>query len=172
MAKANVQNVIGSATWFYGKDAIEAAIGKMQKAGEKFQDELHRCACSALKHVIEHKDPVYVQRFIDAMPESSRKNAFKLWFETFGPVSFADKLHYVKGGNIALAAAVTMPAWKLKPEQDYKPMDVSGAIDGLIQKIKADAKKTGRDFTGIMSALTEVKAKVPVVQVIDVAKAA
>lgn len=166
MAVNTLENT--TAGWFYvGKEAMDKAFAKLKSTAEKVQDEMHRCACSALKHVIEHGDIVYVERFIDALPASSRSNAFKLWFETFGPVSFKDGLKYVKGGNKALASAVAMPAWKLKPEETYVPMDVAGAIDALVAKIKKDSKKSGKEYTAVLSKLLDVKASIPVVQLVQ-----
>jgi hypothetical protein len=133
---------------------IDTAVVLFHAKGQKLQTEAHRLACSVLRHVGEHGDVRVVLKFIQALPEMSRRNAVKAWFEHFGPVKFdGEEITFVKGGKTRLGDAMEAPFWKFSPEPAYKPIDVAEALEALIKKLVKDAGKTNRSHAATIAAL-------------------
>lgn len=142
---------------YTGTAAIDAAIVKLHKSGQRVQSEMHKLACSVLDHVGKHSDITVVGRFINAMPEMARKNALRNWFETFGPVVFGEgeQISFVKGKQTKLQPAMQKPFWKLvgvegKP---YEAIDVQAQVAIWIKKLRTDAVNTKRDHSALIHAL-------------------
>ena len=145
---------------------IDAACIAFFKKGQTLQTEAHKIACSVLAHLGEHGDIRVVAKFLNAMPEMSRANALRAWFEAFGPISF-DKNEpvFVKTKKTKLGEALATPFWKFKPEPEYVPLDAAAALDKLIKRLIKDAKETGTDHSVTIQALKLVPVSRSVVTV-------
>lgn len=147
---------------------IDDAVKAFHKRGQSLQSEAHRIACSVLKHVGEHGDIRVVAKFLQAMPELSRVNALRAWFEAFGPVTFQGNAPvYVKGGKTKLGEAMAEPFWKFKLEPAYQPIDPVKALESLIKRFKTDMKETQRDHSAIIAALAKIAVDEPEVTAED-----
>ncbi|WKV17036.1 hypothetical protein [Nostoc phage NMeng1] len=146
---------------YVGTAAIDKAILSLHKRGQAIQNEMHKIALSVLSHVNEHKDVRVVGKMLSAMPEVSRTNALRAWFEHFGPVVFGDKdsiMHKPK--NVNMQQAAETPFWKFQPEAAYQPIDVEAKLSALIKALTKDETETNRDHHDVINVLSALKAKV------------
>lgn len=147
---------------------LSKAIKSIHTRGQKLQQDIHRVACSVLHHIGKHKDVRVASRFIQeltqAMPEMSRVNSLKQWFEAFGPVRFATTeeieagspaVVYLKDKKLALGDAMAKPFWKFKALEGapYVPLDMNKEIDRMIKRLEKDAAETSVDHSAMISAL-------------------
>jgi hypothetical protein len=133
---------------------IDKAVLAFHKKGQTLQSEAHKLACSVLRHLGEHGDIRVVAKFIASMPEMSRANALRAWFEAFGPIAFdKNEPSYAKAKPVKLGEAIEMPFWKFKPEPEYVPLDAAAALEKLIKRLVKDAKETGADHNETIAAL-------------------
>ena len=141
---------------------ITEACNKFYARGQSLQTEAHKIACSVLAHVEQHSDVRVVAKFLATMPELSRVNALRSWFEEFGPIAFEKgNPLFVKGKATHLNLAMAMPFWKFKVEEPYVPVDAKKALENLIKRLTKDAKHTGIDYSSTIQALRMVPVNVP-----------
>lgn len=145
----------------YASSAIDARIDALHKSGQKLQAEMHMLACSVLARIEETNDAriavALVGKLALAMPEMSRVNALREWFQAHSPVVFGDKdsVSYDKNKSFKLEAAMQKPFWKFKANEGtpYTPIDVQKELERMIQKFTVDSTKTGRDHTAVIMAM-------------------
>ena len=142
-----------------GESAIKKALESIKARGASLQRDIHTAACSVLAHVGKHKDVRLVSKLLESMPDMSRKNAIKAWFESFGPVAWNEKgeIMYQPATRMQLGAAMGKPFWSFKPEAAYVPLEVSKAFDSFIKRLEKDSKETGRDHAKLISQLTNLR---------------
>lgn len=146
-----------------GSDAIGAAIEKHLTARGKLDTELHMLACSALDHVIKHNDPTLLNRLVDGLPGSVRKNALRDWAVGFGNVVYDDtskSICYSRGKASDIEAALAKPFWEFKVEAPFKAYDFNTELASFL----ARAEKASKDSRNSVSAELLLKVR-------DVAKA-
>jgi hypothetical protein len=149
---------------YVGVKAIDAAMVALFASGQSFQKEAQSVALSVLQHVATHGDvrvaSKLVNGMINAMPELSRINALRAWFEAFGPIAFdeAGVAMYVKGKAADVSKAAATPFWKFKPEEPYQAMDVLKSVEQYIKRLQKDQKETKRNHSTVIAALESVKA--------------
>lgn len=144
-----------------GVSAIEKAIASIKTRGQSLQRDIHVAACSILAHVGQHHDVRMVSKLLEAMPDMSRRNAVKAWFESFGPIAFDDKgqVKYNPATRLLLGDAMAKPFWSFKPEAEYVPLEIGKAFDSFIKRLEKDAKETGRNHAAIVQAMTMLRDK-------------
>jgi hypothetical protein len=140
--------------------SIEKAIIGIHETGQSLQATMHLVACSVLQHVGKNRDVRIMHKLFNAMPEMSRKNSLKDWFNAYGNVSIDGDDIVLKSGEdankIKLAEAMADPFWKHSPEKDYKPLDIGAAIASLMKRIEKDTAKTGTDHSQHLQALRAI----------------
>lgn len=146
-----------------GADNLNAAIKAVQETGQTYQKSVHQLAVSILYHVGEHGDTTVVKRFIEAMPESTRSNGLRAWFEHFGPVKFdrdapsgTEVVQFVRGKPALIGDADAKPFWKFKAHEGkpYEALDMEKWLTSVIKKLEKDAKEAHRDHSGLINDLT------------------
>lgn len=137
---------------------IDAACVALHASAQTVQTEMHKVAVSVLVHYAKNNDKRVVLKLIQAMPESARVNSLREWFNKFGTMTIGakDEIVTAPGKKLQLADAIKTPFWKFSPEKDYVPMDVSESIKALVKKLETDAKKTARDHSAQINALTSL----------------
>jgi len=135
--------------------AIDAAILSLHERGQSLQTDMHIAACSVLAHVGKHRDIRVLHKLLNAMPDVTRNNSLRLWFETFGNVKFEGKDILLTDSGIKLADAMKKPFWKFKANEGapYEPVDVNALINGIIKKLEKDAQHTGLDHSKVLHQL-------------------
>ncbi|KQS95376.1 hypothetical protein [Rhizobium sp. Leaf386] len=136
--------------------ALKSAIAGRGKAIATFTEREHQLAVSALAHLGEHNDPIYVQALYDMSPANYR-TGLRLWFCEFGKCSFkaADK---GQGGTFELAkkkatdidgAMAVAPAnfEKAQKESTSEPTEFNAA--DYLTKVVAKLEKEDADVTVI-----------------------
>jgi hypothetical protein len=140
---------------------IEAMLTSIHRRGLTLQDDIHLALCSVLQHVGKHADTRLIDTAMAALPDMVRKQAVQKWFTAFGPVEFdGDDVMLVKGKATKLGDAMAMPFYKFNPKLDYVALtdeDIAGMIEKLAKRLKTDAKKTQRDHSAMIHALTKIK---------------
>jgi hypothetical protein len=141
------------------QDRLFATISNNLRSVEK---DMHTAACSVLWHVGQHKDIRQVDKLIAALEGADggavRINALRAWFETFGPISFADnKTTFVKNKATQLGIAQETPFWQFKPEPAYKPVDTLVMLDSMVKKLTTDQDKAGADHSALLRDLQALK---------------
>lgn len=149
---------------YVGVKAIDAAMVALFASGQSFQKEAQSVALSVLQHVATHGDvrvaSKLVNGMLNAMPELSRINALRAWFEAFGPIAFDAEgiATYVKGKPADVAKAAATPFWKFSPEVPYQAMDVLKSVDQFIKRLQKDAKETKKNHAPMIASLEAIKA--------------
>ncbi|WP_316196621.1 hypothetical protein [Bradyrhizobium sp. SZCCHNS3053] len=146
-------------TLIEGESAIIKFLDSVKSRGASLQRDCHIAACSVLAHVGKHSDVRLITRFLESLPDMTRKNAVKAWFENFGPVTFGEQgaVSFNGAKAVQLSAAMGKPFWAFKPEVDYVPMDVAKSIDSLIKKLERDSKETQRDHSAMVAKLLAMR---------------
>lgn len=126
----------------------------------------HKIACSVLSHVATHKDIRVLRRFLDKIAQQDfvRLNSTKLWFETFGPVTFAkddkgkETVSYDASKPTKLADAMQKSCWSFKSTEGapYEPKDIAKLIERLVKVVERDGKETKIDYAATIMALKSV----------------
>ena len=129
---------------------ILAACTRIHETGQQLQTLMHKTACSVLQHYGKNKDTRVVHAFINAIPESVRRNALLAWFNKFGAMSITEDTEnktfvvlHVKDKKTLLGDAMAKPFWKFvaKEGAPYEPLDFNKYIDQQIAKIMKDLEK-------------------------------
>lgn len=161
----------------YSADALDKRIQRLKVAGQSMQSEMHKLACSVLACFGENNDVRKATNFVlklsAAMPEMSRVNSLKQWFEAYAPIKFATAeeikagapaAYFVKEGKYKLGDAMANPFWKFKAQEGvaFKAVDINAEISRLLSRIEAHNK--GADEAGVdridmsmVNALTMMK---------------
>lgn len=155
----------------YSAKELDARIVRLHTAGQNIQKEMHRIACSVLACFGENNDVRKATNFVlkleAAMPEMSRVNALKAWFEAHAPIKFATPeeikngataAYFVKDGKYKLGDAMAKPFWKFVASEGkaYEPLDIEKFTQQMIAKLVKDAKETGADHGALLMALKGV----------------
>ena len=135
--------------------AIDAAILSLHERGQSLQTDMHIAACSVLAHVGKHRDIRVLHKLLNAMPDVTRNNSLRLWFETFGNVKFEGKDIVLTSNGIKLADAMKKPFWKFKANEGvpYEAIDVAALIASTIKKLERDSKETSIDHSAVIHTL-------------------
>ncbi len=124
------------------------------------QTAVHEILCSYLHHVANTKDIRPLKRFINDMPESTRKNSMNKWCETYGPLKFVKgEMKRDSEGTLKLGEAMESPYWKMKgvaEAVEYKPMTDKNIIQ-FVKRLEKDRAELGEDSVGV-EALKALKA--------------
>jgi hypothetical protein len=134
---------------------INKAIESIKRRGSALQADMHKAACSVLLHLGKHEDIRVLRRFLDALPDMTRTNAMRQWFEAFGPVSYKNGTAELNKDNpVRLGNAMEKPFWKFKANEGapYVPL-ADTYFASIVSKLEKDAKETGRNHTELMIAL-------------------
>ena len=127
-----------------GATAINTAIASIQTRGKSLEKDIHIAAVSCLNHADLHGDITLATKLVQAVPNSTRKNALRDWFLAHGKFSYdmkAKGFSYDKTKETQLEVAITTPFWEFKPEPEYIPFDMKAALLQLVAKAeKAVAK--------------------------------
>jgi hypothetical protein len=148
--------------------AIAKEIKAIKVAGLKLQDRIHVCAVSILKRWKETGDrrPMLqnINDLLTAMPDMTRKNAFKAWVEMHFQLT-AEKAGFVwqEGHRFTpsdeqVKAAADEPFWQLVPEPEYKAVDFNALIKKLVKAAEKDLEKTGEQSSVDLDKLAAIKA--------------
>lgn len=128
---------------------IKAECARVQTVGAALQQDIHRLACSVLKHTAQHGRIQVLEQFIDAMPAMVRVNSLQLWFETFGQLTYnaleGEKKRawrIDRSKKLRLGEAMEKPFWKFKALEgaQYTPIKMDDYLDQQIKKLEKDIK--------------------------------
>lgn len=140
---------------FTAEADINKAIESIKRRGASLQADMHKVACSILLHLGKHQDVRVLRRFLEAVPEMSRANALRQWFETFGPVSYeGGKAVYDREKKVRLGNAIEKPFWRFKANEGtpYVPL-MDQYFKNQISKLEKDQRETKRDHSALIAAL-------------------
>jgi hypothetical protein len=143
---------------YYTKAQMPAAIKSISGRGQRLQNDIHRIACSIVYGLAQSGDwpsaVAYTNRLMDAMPESLRKEGFKLWAKAFllmdhGKVDKVDtflRLTDVSGKGVShqsldVVKAVANPFWSYTKEPEAKPFNLTEAIVRVLKQADNHNKK-------------------------------
>ena len=142
---------------------VEKAIASIANRGAKLQADMHSAACASLNHAAMHNDPTLLNRLLNAMPKSSRRNSLMVWALKFGNVALnADKatkgerpLVYLKGQPADITSAVDTPFWEMK-NFGGESWVYADYIKNVMAKLDAQAKKGDAQAQAALAALQAV----------------
>lgn len=151
-------------TLYKGTAKINEKIAALHKSGQRLQTEMHKLACSVLLHLGQNKDVRVVLAFLNAMPEMSRTNGLRAWFEKHGPIKFeqvgegkdaTERAIFVKDKATVLGAAIDKPFWKFNAKEGmpYEALDMEKFVKQTIARLEKDAKETKQDHTALIAAI-------------------
>ena len=105
---------------------IEKNINLISKAGKVMDERIHITGVSILYHAHKHGDFSSINKLFQALPYSSRLEAFKVWVVEHTPLHFEDKTGlFVKSRHnkteYRVEAANKTPFWKFTVEKTIVP---------------------------------------------------
>lgn len=146
--------------------AIEKAIKSIANRGKRLDTDIHIAACSIAVHVEKHGDVTLVNRLIDAMPDGSRVNALRQWFDTFTKCQYDMETKvfvYAKKRKTKLEGddgGKANPWTNFKPEPAYKPMDLIALVKKLVdradKRVTDGVKESDNIPADVLVALKEI----------------
>lgn len=122
---------------------LKSKIAGFGKKAATFAADLHQLAYSALNHVEEHHDAVYVTALYNAMPTNYRLSVVK-WSTALGKVTFDPKtleFSYAKGKTSDMVKAMAVSPAEFSRETKAGERKVAALID----RVDATAKKAVAD---------------------------
>lgn len=140
--------------------ALKSAIAGRGKAIATFTEREHQLAVSALAHLDQHNDPIYVQALYDMSP-ANYKRGLRLWFLEFGKVSFK-AAEQGQGGAFVYA--------KSKPSNIEGAMEVAPAnFEKAAKENTAEPKafSTTEYLTKVIEKLTKEDADIRVIRAVE-----
>lgn len=127
---------------------ITQATDVAAKVGANLQLEYQKIACSAIKHIGEHKDVRIIRHVLDTLPEGMRKKSMSAFFDRFAPVKFGEnettgeaEVTYAADKQAKLVEALIFPWWKASVESTYVPFDLERELAKLIQRAETKLKR-------------------------------
>lgn len=116
---------------------VTKLIESIHGRGKKLDADIHRCAVSCLHHADQHGDVTLLQKLIEAMPKSARRNAVIGWacaFGKFAPSEDGKSVVYAKEEETDIEQAIAIAPWEFAPEQAFRPFDLDKELDRLMKK--------------------------------------
>jgi hypothetical protein len=128
----------------YIKDEAELnkRIVEVKRIGKMLDSEIHELAVSALHHIQEYGNVTALTMLADALPKSSRRQAFIFWACTHAPVQYnGDKEAFGKAkGKVQkpflLVQAESTPFWEFSKERKPATVTIEGLVAYITNKIK------------------------------------
>lgn len=127
--------------------ALSAAIKGRAKVASTFTEREHQLAYSALAHVDEHHDVIYVQRLLEVTPKNYQPGLIA-WATAFGKCKYdrkAEQFSYVKSKKSDLPAAMKVaPAnyQKAATAKTQAAFDEVKALESVIAKFEKNKAST------------------------------
>lgn len=130
------------------------SIDSIARIGAKLDTQIHHTAVSALAHHATHGDVTLINRLVNAMPKSARKNALMAWSLHFGGLmqntdkssrEAAPLLHDKGAAEFDQAAAYDMPFWMFKAKEGTPTWNFDTYLASLTKSLVAAMEKAGDD---------------------------
>ena len=144
MAKQAQEKPVIDVKLVQGKENIVKLITEVSVSGKKLEVMLHTAACSIIAHIEKHREVSLANQLIEALPSSTRKNALKDWFISFGKMTYDEEsklMVFKKTAKTKQVEAEQMPFWTFQPEAEYKPFNLDVAITNLVKIATARQEK-------------------------------
>lgn len=116
---------------------VTKLIVSIKSRGAKLDSDIHRAGVSCLHHAAEHGDVTLMQKLIDALPKSARRNAVIAWAVEFGAFEADEKgknVVYSRESKTRLDDAIKTAPWEFKPEPAFKPFDFEKELSRLLKR--------------------------------------
>lgn len=127
-----------------GAANIQKLIVSVTTRGKKLENDLHVAAVSTLHHAGQHGDITLANRLLEGLPASTRKNALREWYLSFGKFKWNEEekaLAYDKTKQSLLDDAIATPFWEFKPEPAFKPLDIAGSLMSFLNRVDSATAK-------------------------------
>lgn len=144
------------------KQELDKAITAWGKAGQKWAQQGHVLAMSALAHHAKHGDITLVNRVYTAMPKGTKSSAMAEWILAFGALKPNEDKEAAKTSPFVhdktkacdLAGAAQTPWTEFKPEPTVLELfDVQKAVHAILNKAAKAASVSDSDMLGKLRAL-------------------
>jgi len=116
---------------------VTKLISSIEGRGKKLDADIHRCAVSCLYHADKHGDVTLLQKLIEALPKSARRNAVIGWacaFGKFAPSEDGKSVVFNREQESDIDQAMSIAPWEFAPEQKFRPFDLDKELDKLLKK--------------------------------------
>lgn len=126
--------------------ALDKAILSIASRGKKLDNDIWRCAVSAIAHHwadgdrSKGGDVTKINNLVAAMPRGARVNALRDFITAFGSVVYDPEQKifvHDKNGSADIEGAMAQSWVEFKPEAEYKPFDALAAIKAMAKKAAA-----------------------------------
>ncbi len=95
--------------------AMNAKIKLVRTAGTKYNNLVHDCAMTIIRHAFAYGDCTGASRLMDAMPKSARRALLVTWFQRYSPI------------NVTVTKDGAKASYRLETSKQYNPFDIDGA---------------------------------------------
>lgn len=139
---------------------VTKLIESIEGRGKKLDADIHRCAVSCLHHADKHGDVTLMQKLIEAMPKSSRRNAVIAWAIEYGRFASDEKgknVVYSKEATTDIEQAIAVTPWDFKPEPAFKPFDLDKELDRLFKRAEEAAAANDDRHNVSVEKLTQLR---------------
>lgn len=129
---------------------INAKSQSLGKRGKAWAQDVHNHAMLIAHHITEHGDVTIADTLCNVMPKGTSANSLRSWFEIHGGCTYNnEKKAFGKRKDFAFdpAAADAEPWYDLHKEVEYKSIDSSKLLQGILDRMKnalADEERQGK----------------------------
>lgn len=117
------------------------------KRGKNWAQDVHKHAMVIIRHIAEHGDVTIADTLCNAMPKGTSSNSLRSWFEMYGGCSYNnEKKAFGKRKDFVFDfdAADAEPWYDLHKEVEYKSIDSTKLLQGVLARMKSALEDTER----------------------------
>lgn len=94
-------------------------VNSIGKRGTALQRDIHKAACSTLKHIVDHGDTTLAVRLMNVLPNGQRVKGLALWYKHFSGGKFHVRKDKKAGGWVGV----------LEKDRTPESFDLQGAVE-------------------------------------------
>lgn len=130
---------------------------------KKLDLDIQQLCLSVINHAMKHGDVTLATTLVQALPKGARSNAVKAFIDEYSCMAWqqtSDGQMFVKVPNkkTDMQGAASIMWTEFKPEPEYKPTDLAGAVSKLLSKVQTDIEKGHEHDDKEVNALKELNA--------------
>jgi len=123
---------------------VSKQIESIARRAKKLDHDIHVVAVSCLHHANKHGDVTLMQKLIESLGKSQRRNAVIAWACAYGKFEVNEtgkNVVYLKTNATDLEGASNESPWDYMPEPKFQPFDLGAELAKLVKK----AQKASED---------------------------
>lgn len=121
-------------------------VNSIGKRGATLQRDIHKAACSTLKHIAEHGDITLAVRLMNVLPNGHRVKGLALWYKHFSGGKFSLRKDKKAGGWVGV----------LEKDRTADSFDIQGAVEVSFADFSEEKEPTQMTPDALLKYLEKV----------------